>query len=223
VCGAPLLTDRARATLVAHLSGRVAQAIADEEDARRHKEVERVRAAGAFPELGGGSSSHGHSHSHNAPSSRSKGAAAAAGNNTNASTTQEPQFHKVLSLTGKGKVTATITRISPSPSSTSLHAKGIEGGDDNKPKPVHVPPPPEGPEYVKLAPGELKAKRRFENLRGEGPVYVPLLTEEEAVKSGGGTTGRSRRPRDRRSRKKQGKENQPQQQQLLLEAGPSNS
>jgi len=110
-------------------------------------------------------------------------------------------------LSGKGKVTATYTRISPSTSSTSLHREA-----DSKPKEdARVPPPPEGPEFVEL---QTTKKRLFENLRGEGPVYIPLPQDEMVTNEAGRGSGRSRRPR----KKKQVEENQPQP-----EAGPSSN
>jgi hypothetical protein len=221
-CGAPLLADHARRTLVDQLSAQVAQAIADEEGARRREDEARARAADAFPELGGGSAGASASASRQP---RVVAAAAMAGNYTTQTQMQtqtqiqvpqqQQQFHKVLSLSGKGKVTATYTRISPSLSSTSLHAKAKED------KEVCVPPPPEGPEYLHLAPAELKAKTRlYENLRGEGPVYVPLPREENAQSDAREGPGRRRRPQNKR-KKKQGKENQPQLPQLLDADGPS--
>ena len=211
-CGAPLLTDHAKRALVDQLSAQVAQTIADEEDARRREDEARVRAAGAFPELGSGGGGGGGGSNNNIPLSGS------VNTNANASTNrqqqqQQQQFHKVLSLSGKGKITATYTRISPSPSSPSLHAKVKEEEDT-----VRVPLPPEGPEFVKLDPAELNSKekkktRLYENLRGEGPVYVPLPSEEKVTSDAREGSGRRRRPR----KKNHGKENQPR----VLEAGPS--
>lgn len=168
--------------------------VADEEDARRRLDEQRAREAGAFPELGGAAGS---TNSTTSSSSTGIGSTGAAAAKTGSYTTQGPQrqFHKVLSLSGKGKLTATYARISPSPSSTSLHAKAKEAKEDDE----KLPPPPEGPEYVKLASAGSNAKKRvFENLRGEGPVYVPLVGASDARKG----SARKRRP--------QNKENQPQ-------------
>lgn len=220
-CSAPLLAVHAKRALVDQLSAQVAQTIADEEDTRRREDEARVRAAGAFPELGApGSSSNNNNKLSSAGTSTSTSrqqprvvvAAAAAAKASNYTTqTREPQqqqFHKVISLSGKGKVTATYTRISPSPSSASLHAKA-ESEDTIL---LRVPPPPEGPEYVKLDPADLNSKKRlYENLRGEGPVYIPLPSEAKARSDAREGSGKRRR------KKKQGKENQPQ----VPGAGPS--
>ena len=221
-CNAPLLADHAKRALVDQLSAQIAQTIADEEDARRREDEARVRAAGAFPELGATGGSGGNNNNNiNTLSSASTQqqprvvVAAAAKASYNTTRMQEPQqqqqqqqFHKVISLSGKGKVTATYTRISPSPSSASLHAKAKE--EDT----VRVPPPPEGPEYVKLDPADFISKKRlYEDLRGEGPIYIPLPSEEKVTSDAREGSGRRKRPR----KKKQGKENQPQ----VLEAGPS--
>ena len=210
-CNAPLLADHARRALVDQLSAQVAQTIADEEDARRREDEARVRAAGAFPELGG--SGNNNNNNNNTLSSasmqqQSRAVATAAKAGYRTQEPQQQQFHKVISLSGKGKVTATYTRISPSPSSASLHAKAKE--EDT----VRVPPPPEGPEYVKLDPAGFNSKKRlYEDLRGEGPMYIPLPSEEKAMSDAREGSRRRKRPR----KKKQGKENQPQ----VLEAGPS--
>ena len=219
-CSAPLLADHAKRALVDQLSAQVAQTIVDEEDARQREDEARVRAAGAFPELGApGSSSNNNNTLSSAGTSMSTsrqqprvGVAAAAAKASNyTAQTREPQrqqFHKVISLSGKGKVTATYTRVSPSPSSASLHAKA-ESDDTIL---LRVPPPPEGPEYVKLDPADSYSKKRlYENLRGEGPVYIPLPSEEKVRSDAREGSGKRRR------KKKQGKGNQPQ----VPEAGPS--
>jgi len=215
-CAQPLLTAPARRALVAQLRAQAARVAADEEDARRRVEEERARAVGAFPELGAGNSAAARSNVNNINNNKPIVAAAKPSSNYTAAQ-QEQQFHKVLSLSGKGRVTATYTRISPSPSSTSIAKQ-----DDQPPKEevVRVPPPLEGPEYHKRAPSELNLKKRvFENFTGEGPVYVPLPKEEKVTSDARGGPGRRRRPRNKGSQKRQGKENQPQ----LLEAGPSST
>ena len=192
-CAQPLLTAHARSALVAQLHAQVAHTLADEDAARRARDGERARAVGAFPQLG---------------------PQAGTGNHP-AQPPQPPHVHKVLSVSGKGKVTATYTRISPSPSSTSI-AKAHDTPKEDEV--VRVPPPLEGPEYDTLGPSELKKKRLFENLRGEGPVYVPLPREAKVTSNARGGPGRRRRPQNK-GKKRQEKENQPQ----LLEAGPSSN
>src|SRR5258706_1234445 len=225
-CSAPLLADHAKRALVDQLSAQVAQTIADEEDTRRREDEARVRAAGAVPDLGaaGGNNNNSNTLSSAGTSTSTSrqqprvAAAAAVSATAKASSyttqTREPQqqqFHKVISLSGKGKVTATYTRISPSPSSASLHTKAEE-------EVIRVPPPLEGPEYVKLDPADFNSKKRlYENLRGEGPVYIPLPSEEKARSDAREGSGKRRRPQNNKSKKKQGKENLPQR----PEAGPS--
>jgi len=94
-CGQDLLAGQARAALIDSLKEKVVQTIAEEEDIRRKEEEERRRAAGAFPELGPGSS----------PTPTKSSPAAA---------------HKVLSLTQKGAILTTTRKVlTPPPAQSS--------------------------------------------------------------------------------------------------------
>jgi len=229
-CRAPLLADHAsRRALLDQLSAQVAQTIADEENARRRDEEARARAADAFPELGGGSTTPTTAASSRQPRGGVVAAAAAAMAGNYTTQMQEPQhqqFHKVLSLSTKGKVTATYTRVSPFP----LHAKANEDVNHKlKEVPPRVPPPPEGPDYVKLdpSPADLLAavkKGLYENLRGDGPVYTPLPRDDEAKvmrdAGAGESSGRRRRPQNRRKKKPANLANLPAAAATRVEAAP---
>jgi Putative zinc finger motif, C2HC5-type len=92
-CGQTLLAPQARAALITTLGEKIAITIAEEENMRRKEEEDRRRAAGAFPQLGPGSSS---------PMPTKPISSAP---------------HKILSLTQKGAILTTV-RKTPTPPPT---------------------------------------------------------------------------------------------------------
>lgn len=156
-CGQTLLSPRAQAALIESLNEKIAITIAEEETTRRKEEEDRRRAAGAFPQLGPGSS-------------------------TPAPIKPTPSApHKVLSLTQKGAIltivrktstppptrpfkldtTVPVCRIPPPPQEpVRLPVKDMKGHWESlrSPRMVYVPPPPVG---TSAGPkGSKKARQR---------------------------------------------------------------
>jgi hypothetical protein len=118
-CSQALLSPQARAALIETLNDKIAQIVANEEQARRREVEEQKRAAGAFPQLGKGS----------ATQPVGKVAPAAT--------------HKVLSLTSKGAVLTTVRKSTPPPSRAIKQdtTPVIQRIRPPPPEPVHFIPP----------------------------------------------------------------------------------
>jgi hypothetical protein len=170
-CSSPLLTPSAGTALVARLESELASTRAREAEARERAVEEAQKVAGAFPVL---------SVPGTTPSPTPSPIVA-------------PQAHKVLSLNSKTKK---VTISSYSPGSSRPASRGLSEAEVEE-ELVRIPPPL-GADTV-YAKRWVGAERPWENLRGEGAMYVP------PVRVDGGMQERMEGGRGNRRRRGKGK------------------
>ena len=149
-CHSPVLSPSASTALVAKLQGELSVIRQKEEDAREEANQERLQreleaaGGGSFPALASTTSVH---------------------------TPLAPTTRKVLSLNSKTKK-VTVSSFSPTPRPASTHSASQSKAEDDEfaGGGLHpsVPCPPDQPPFA-IRKG---TERRWENLRGGGPLYV---------------------------------------------------
>lgn len=145
-CSSPLLKPTATTALIARLESERASTLASEAEARERAAEEAQKAAGAFPAL----------------------SAAGLASAPTAPPITAPQAHKVLSLNSKTKK---VTMSSYSPGSSRPASRGLACETEVEDEIVRIPQPP-GADVV-CAKRVVSAERPWENLRGDGAIYVP--------------------------------------------------